>query len=395
MYTIRAAEKKDLPEVERLTEAVFNDTFVRDVIEKEEEFNLENVRLLFDESGKLASTVFIIPREMFYEGAFLKLGGIGGVATDPLFRGKGYANFLMKDAVMNMKKRNFDISILYPFKSEYYAKFGYRDVLIPFGVIKTDMEINIKGDYEIKEINSIEGITEQLEKLYNEFCVNLIGPVKRSKTYWQQKFEKNKWLRENFFVAIKNGKIVAYLILDRIKKNWPDEIYKLKITECVWEKEHFSAVDFLIKKALKYVKEKRFDKIFYDRFFGFDLDYAKMPSDEDYLEHKNLKFIKMYKILNLESLLLKISNILNSRAGDKFNKIIEITHSEIDFQGKVKIKFKKSGNIIECDEGDFTKILLGLDSIIRKENKLNKLENELLNRLFPEKGPVFWDFDYL
>jgi len=36
VYLIRAATAKDMQNVEKLTELVFNDTFVRDVIEKEE-----------------------------------------------------------------------------------------------------------------------------------------------------------------------------------------------------------------------------------------------------------------------------------------------------------------------------------------------------------------------
>ena len=103
MYLIRVATAKDMQNVEKMTELVFNGTFVRDVIEKEEEF--ENARLLFDESGKLASTVFIIPRKMYFEGKILELDGIGGVAANTAFRGKGYANFLMQDAILNMKKK--------------------------------------------------------------------------------------------------------------------------------------------------------------------------------------------------------------------------------------------------------------------------------------------------
>lgn len=395
MYLIRAATERDMREVEKLTELVFKDTFVRDVIEKEEEFDFENARLLFDENGKLASTVFIIPRKMYYEGKILELGGIGGVATAPAFRGKGYANFLMQDAIFNMKKRKFDLSILYPFKVEYYAKFGYRDINIPFGIIRTDINLKITDKYEIKEVDvlSPKDISE-LERIYNEFCKNLIGPVKRTRIYWQQKFEKNKRLREKFFIAKKNNKICAYLILDKIKLNWPDEIFKLKITECIWDKGEIEAKDDLVKTAVKYTKEKGFEKLFFEKYQGFDIDFAKEPDENDFLEHKNLKYIKMYKILNWENLLNKIKPVFNNRLNKQnFDKVIKIIHSENDLQGKVKIIFLETDNSIEMDEGAFIKMLLGLNKY--NYDNLKTEEIELLHLLFSERFPVFFDFDYL
>jgi len=395
VYLIRAATAKDMQNVEKLTELVFNDTFVRDVIEKEEEFDFENARLLFDESGKLASTVFIIPRKMYFEGKILELGGIGGVATDPAFRGKGYANFLMQDAILNMKKRKFDLSILYPFKVEYYAKFGYRDINIPFGVIKTDIDLKISNKYEIRDADLLEKKDiKELERIYNEFCKNLIGPIKRTKIYWQQKFEKNKKLREKFFIARKNNEICGYLILDRIKLNWQDETFKLKITECIWDKKEIEAKDDLVKAAIIYAARQGFKKLFFDKFQGFDIEFAKEPDENDFTEHKNLKYIKMYKILNWTSLLNKIKPVFNNRLnGKNFDKVIKIIHSENDLQGKIKIMFLKTGNILEMDEGIFIKMLLGLKKY--EGVNLQSEEIELLHFLFPEKLPVFFDFDYL
>jgi predicted acetyltransferase len=134
---------------------------------------------LFDESRKLASTVFIIPRKMYFEGKILELDGIGGVAADTAFRGKSYANFLMQDAILNMKKRKFVLSILYPFKVEYYAKFGYRDINIPFGIIKTGIDLKISNKYEIRDADLLEKKDiKELERIYNEFCKNVWSYLK-------------------------------------------------------------------------------------------------------------------------------------------------------------------------------------------------------------------------
>jgi predicted acetyltransferase len=266
-YTIRGGVPSDFESMAQLTEMVFKDSFVRNVITKEEGFNYKNARLLFDETGKLASTVFVIPRDMYMDGIILKLGGIGGVATDPVHRGKGYANLLMKDAVDFMEKEKYDLSVLYPFKPEYYAKFGYRNFIVPFKVLDTSKPPEAKGGYAVREYKSTD--IKQLMKIYEDFSADKTGPVKRKLTYWEQYVEKNAVIREGFFVAEKEGKIAGYVILDRIRANWGVPEFCYKITEFACAKEHAPALCALAAHSAACVAGKGFKKLFIEGAAGF------------------------------------------------------------------------------------------------------------------------------
>lgn len=118
MIKIRPARSGDLKDAVKLSEAVFKSSFLKDLNMRESSFKPSNIRLLF-EGGRLASSVAVIPRDMYMNGAFLKMAGIGGVATYPEFRGKGYANLLMKDAVSFMEKQGYGLSTLYLFNEKY------------------------------------------------------------------------------------------------------------------------------------------------------------------------------------------------------------------------------------------------------------------------------------
>ena len=67
MITIRPATESDLQDVCRLTETVFNSSFMKDLRLKETGLKPENVRLLF-EDNTLASAVHVMPRKMLLDG---------------------------------------------------------------------------------------------------------------------------------------------------------------------------------------------------------------------------------------------------------------------------------------------------------------------------------------
>jgi predicted acetyltransferase len=401
-YSIRGGAPADFEAMASLTEKVFNDPFVRKVITQEKTFRYKNARLLFDETGRLASTVFVIPREMYMDGITLKLGGIGGVATDPVHRGKGFANVLMKDAVDFMIKEKYDLSILYPFKSEYYAKFGYRDFIIPFGCIYTSSARETPAGYTVREFEPAD--IPALSRIYDGFNAKNTGPVKRALDYWRQYIEKNKAVREAFFVAEKNKKAAGYAIVDRIRSNWGVPEYKLKITEIGAAPGEAGALDALAAKCALYAAGKGFKKIFFDKTEGFDYPGCADAGPKEVDEHRNLKYIKMYKIISIKSLLRKMTKLWDSRlknAGLKagWSRYFSVSHTVTDYNGRIGIIMKETGLALESDEGEFTKLLLGLEPMeklaIAGKEKLSEKEKEVLRAIFPLKKPVYWDFDYL
>ena len=81
---------------------------------------------VFDDNGKICSSVYLIPYEIRFNGNTVKMGGIGGVATLPEERNKGYIKELFKYCFTEMFKNEQIFSVLYPFSNVYYRQFGYE-----------------------------------------------------------------------------------------------------------------------------------------------------------------------------------------------------------------------------------------------------------------------------
>jgi predicted N-acetyltransferase YhbS len=386
MINIKPAGKKDLKKVVKLSESVFKSSFMRQLTMKEGSFKPSNVRLLF-EGGKLASSVTVIPRKMYFDGLILPLAGIGGVATDPECRGKGYAGMLMKDAVNHMKRKGYALSILYPFMSSYYEQFGYRDILIPFKVIRQAKSHKLKVKYEIK--NVIENELIKLKKIYDGFSRDKTGQVKRPLKYWKDVFKFRKEIR--ILGAYRDGKLVAYMLYGSIYKSWIKPAHAFKIYEFACEKNCKDLVHALAAATLKEARKAGFRKVFYDDAAGLEGLGGDTPLKNEKEEYCNIKYTKMYRICDFRKLMALLGVLFDRRlkkAGEKegWKEYIGIKRVESDFQGSVTINLVKEKKLIVLDEGKFIEMALGLK---------NYGKERVLKLLFPVLKPVYWDFDYL
>lgn len=77
------------------------------------------------DDDKPASTANYVPMTQNIRGKIYEMGGVAGVATYPEARRKGYVKLLMRKLFESMREEKRAISILYPFRESFYAKFGY------------------------------------------------------------------------------------------------------------------------------------------------------------------------------------------------------------------------------------------------------------------------------
>ena len=88
--------------------------------------NLDNMRII-KINKKIVSHAAIYQRFVnTADGLLLKIGCIGGVATLPDYRGKGYATIILNDCIKKMEKEDYDISILWTGTPEFYRKLGWE-----------------------------------------------------------------------------------------------------------------------------------------------------------------------------------------------------------------------------------------------------------------------------
>lgn len=76
----------------------------------------------FTDEGELMADLEVLEREAFFYGQKLSCAAIGGVCSMPVYRNRGAVRQLF-DFVKKTGK--YDISVLYPFSTEFYGKLGY------------------------------------------------------------------------------------------------------------------------------------------------------------------------------------------------------------------------------------------------------------------------------
>ena len=89
----------------------------------------EYTRTAISPAGALGAQLILIDRTIRIESSSLRMGGIGGVGTEPAHRRQGLASRLMQDTISYMEKDGFDVSILFSVPADYYDRFGYMTVL--------------------------------------------------------------------------------------------------------------------------------------------------------------------------------------------------------------------------------------------------------------------------
>ncbi|WP_053731716.1 enhanced intracellular survival protein Eis [Nocardia sp. NRRL S-836] len=118
---IREYVEDDLDAVFRLRRLAFNST------ERPEQLVRPGTHGLVAElDGRVAGVLGIGAFAQFYGGAAVPMGGIGGVAVDGAFRGRGVAAALLDAAIGAMREHGQPVSALYPTVPTLYRGFGWE-----------------------------------------------------------------------------------------------------------------------------------------------------------------------------------------------------------------------------------------------------------------------------
>ncbi len=130
MKKILSAEPKDYEEIQRFLEDAYGHSYNAfsdryPTVWRKETTDYRHIYLIREE-GKIVSLVRLFPLDLILGPVSVKVAGIGGVATSPSVRGKGYMNQLMEHAIARMKKEGFSVSILGGDRHRYRT-FGYEN----------------------------------------------------------------------------------------------------------------------------------------------------------------------------------------------------------------------------------------------------------------------------
>ncbi|MEV4617991.1 GNAT family N-acetyltransferase [Asanoa sp. NPDC049573] len=96
-------------------------TYYRDMLP----YHSGNLTLVAEENGATVAAVSGIPMRQNVRGTILPMVGVAGVATHPLARRRGYVRALLNRLLESMRDDGHPVSVLYPFRTSFYARFGY------------------------------------------------------------------------------------------------------------------------------------------------------------------------------------------------------------------------------------------------------------------------------
>lgn len=93
---------------------------------QEEAYPTEKYAAFLDDNETMTSCLSILPFSACFDGETVKMAGIGGVSSLPQYRRTGGIRGCFEKMLPELYREGYMLSMLYPFSTNYYRKFGYE-----------------------------------------------------------------------------------------------------------------------------------------------------------------------------------------------------------------------------------------------------------------------------
>jgi predicted N-acetyltransferase YhbS len=153
------------------------------------------------DDGRIVSCVGIFPMTFACGGVRLRVGGIGGVSTNPEYRSRGLMTKLMNEAMEIMRRRQDDISILWGDRLRY-ARFGYENAgrHYTFNIDRRHVLPGILAGREIRPLSFTGGDLSRIARLYRQWELRVErSPAKLKSVFGRDTYETWVWLKGQAF----------------------------------------------------------------------------------------------------------------------------------------------------------------------------------------------------
>ncbi len=245
---VRFAKPEDLEFLKHAWDVCFDDP--KDFIDWNFKRNFSFSDTLIAESeGQPASNMQLMPHRIRLRNQEYDINYVSGVATLPEYRMRGLVREMFAFAFLEMCKRNHPISLLVPFKYEFYEKFGYKQCYekifrhtdsLPRHGLLTGEDLGI-------------GLIRRLDTVYQKAMADKTGYVLRTQETWQRILEDLLFLSKGCILFHQtDGQDDGYALISPGEKNgW--EIHEL-LGPCVLsfseEKKPFAMARILDVKRI-------------------------------------------------------------------------------------------------------------------------------------------------
>ena len=134
------------------------------------------------ESGKCASALHLVDKELSFLNVSIKCPYIFAASTMTEFRNQGYFSKVLKKTFEKLYKRGINLCALYPFEHSFYQKFGFATVCY----VK-NTTLNFNGF--VPKLNQAAD-ADNLTGIYNEYFKNFDIYIKRNNKEMQKKIDE-------------------------------------------------------------------------------------------------------------------------------------------------------------------------------------------------------------
>ena len=187
---IRQATLEDFDQINEITGVSygFDAASAKERMYKRFEFTFkENYCVEVD--GKIVANARYLLFDQNIRGKFVKMGGIGMVASDPQYRRQGYIRELMKFLLEKMRTDKCAVSTLYPFKDTFYARFGYvngaADLFLKINPYYFNRWKKLPNGYRVERLSHEEGF-QHYKSIHEKAMGKIHGGVKRGENRWKE-----------------------------------------------------------------------------------------------------------------------------------------------------------------------------------------------------------------
>lgn len=165
-----------------------------------------------EEDGRIVSAVQVVERRVCVGSAELVMGGIGNVATDPGYRGRGLNTHLLRDIIRVMKREGMDFSVLFTGICDFYARLGWRSVPMKTfsGAIRSRLP-DAASEFTVRECDFARDL-DALQGIHRAFSGGRPFTTSRTPEYWQGYVIPRFGPPEDTLVAEHEGSAVGYLL---------------------------------------------------------------------------------------------------------------------------------------------------------------------------------------
>lgn len=153
--------------------------------------------MVLEVDGKIVSHVGLYPLDVRSFGCRVMTGGIGGVATLPEYRGRGYMSRLLRHAISTMRERGWPLSALGGDRQRYMT-FGWERAGLKVNLTLTRRSLEWAGvkPEEVREV-SPEEAAPVVERLHRSLPLRV---ERRKTTFLLRKQGVRCWLSEKGYV---------------------------------------------------------------------------------------------------------------------------------------------------------------------------------------------------